>query len=234
LKKSETNMRKILLTSILSLFSSVRLGSSTPTADINFPLENAKKEQLAKVGSIGQIESAKNNLGGLDVRKKVKNAQELFQLEDAQQAHFLTSKNLVTWDSVLSMVKRRESLQLKPYICPGGHLSIGYGHLIVKGEDYLKNGVTEAQADSLLHSDMGYYRDWVEKTLKLKGNQLKAMTHFCYAFGTTKFLKSELYQKVKRKQPINEQIVKWVNINHKPNSSLLRQRNLELAWYNSK
>lgn len=228
-------MRKILLTSILSLFSSVRLGNGTPTSDTNLPPIDAKKQQLATIETIGQVEAASKKFGTLDVRKNLKNAQESFKIEDEQlQADFLTNKNLITWDSVVSMVKRRESLQLKPYICPGGHLSIGYGHLILKGEDNLKNGITEAQADSLLYSDMGYYRDWVKNTLKLRGNQLKAMTHFCYAFGTTKFLKSELYQKVKSKQPIDDQITKWVNINHKPNSSLLRQRNLELAWYNSK
>lgn len=228
-------MRKILLTSILSLFSSVRLGNGTPTSDTNLPPIDAKKQQLATIETIGQVEAASKKFGTLDVRKNLKNVQESFKIEDEQlQADFLTNKNLITWDSVVSMVKRRESLQLKPYICPGGHLSIGYGHLILKGEDNLKNGITEAQADSLLYSDMGYYRDWVKNTLKLRGNQLKAMTHFCYAFGTTKFLKSELYQKVKSKQPIDDQITKWVNINHKPNSSLLRQRNLELAWYNSK
>ena len=228
-------MRKILLTSILSLFSSVRLGSSSPTADFNFPLKNTDKEQLATIETIGRIEEAKSKMLTSNVIKSTKNAQEEFHLEDEQlQADSLTNKSLITWDSVMTMVKRRESLQLKPYICPGGHLSVGYGHLIVKGEDYLKNGITESQADSLLYSDMGYYRNWVKSTLQLKGNQLKAITHFCYAFGTTKFLNSELYQKVKSKQPIEEQIVKWVNINHKPNSSLLRQRKLELAWYNGK
>ncbi|GAB4192590.1 MAG: hypothetical protein OHK0057_21650 [Thermoflexibacter sp.] len=161
-------------------------------------------------------------------------AEQRFKEEDARlQTASLKTNSIVTWDSVISMVKRRESLQLRPYICPGGHLSVGYGHVITKGEEYLKEGITEAQADSLLHSDMEYYKDWIKKNLKLKGNQLKAMTHFCYAFGTTKLQKSTLYKKIKNGEPIEEEILKWVNIKGKPNSSLLRQRKLELAWYNN-
>lgn len=207
-------MRKFLITSILSLFSSVRLGSSNPNeAGIMPPIDSQVSARLV----------SEHNM-----------AEQRFKEEDALlQAASLKTNSIVTWDSVISMVKRRESLQLQPYTCPGGYLSVGYGHVITKGEEYLKEGITEAQADSLLHSDMEYYKDWVEKNLKLKGNQLKAMTHFCYAFGTTKLQKSTLYKKIKNGESIEEEILKWVNIKGKPNSSLLRQRKLELAWYNS-
>jgi len=207
-------MRKFLITSILSLFSSVRLSSSNPNEAVIMPTFDSQVS--AKLVS-------ENNT-----------AEQRFKEEDAHlQAASLKNHSIVTWDSVLSMVKRRESLQFQPYTCPGGHLSVGYGHVITKGEEYLKAGITEAQADSLLHSDMEYYKDWVKKNLKLKGNQLKAMTHFCYAFGTAKLQKSTLYKKIKSGEPIEEEILKWVNIKGKPNSSLLRQRKLELTWYNS-
>ncbi len=220
-------MRKLIFTSILSLFSSVRLGSSTPT-EFKLPLviTTETKNGLDEELSLKSVEQK-------TILRKV-NAEQSFRQEDKNlQMHLQGDKTIVTWDSVVSMVKRRESLQLKPYRCPGGYLSVGYGHLITKGEDGLRNGVTALQADSLLYNDMKHYKDWVEQTLHLKGSQLKAITHFCYAFGTTKLLKSELYDKIKAKEPIDEQILKWVNIKGKPNSSLSRQRNLELKWYNS-
>lgn len=220
-------MRKLIFTSILSLFSSVRLGSSTPSTEFKLPLEittteTSLNEQLS-------LKNAKHKATSRGV-----SAEQSFRQEDKNlRAQLQEDKTIVTWDSVVNMVKRRESLQLKPYRCPGGYLSVGYGHLITKGEDILRDGITEHQADSLLYNDMKYYKDWVQKNLKLKGNQLKALTHFCYAFGTTKLLKSELYDKVVAKEPIDDQILKWVNIKGRKNSSLIKQRNLELRWYNS-
>lgn len=220
-------MRKLIFTSILSLFSSVRLGSSTPNTEFKLPLEITTTET-----SLNEQLSLKN-VKHKAVSSSV-SAEQSFRQEDINlQVSLRESKLMVTWDSVVNVVKRRESLQLKPYRCPGGYLSIGYGHLITKGEDILKDGITAHQADSLLYNDMKYYKDWVQKNLKLKGNQLKAITHFCYAFGTTKLLKSDLYDKVVAKEPIEDEILKWVNIKGKPNPSLSRQRNLELQWYNS-
>ncbi|TAH19951.1 MAG: hypothetical protein EAZ08_07790 [Cytophagales bacterium] len=202
------------------------MGSSTPVID--------------KLPLVVTTEN-KTNLDAQLSLKKVKHktkpsitAEQSFRQEDENlQNSLIADKLMITWDSVANMVKRRESLQLKPYRCPGGYLSIGYGHLIRKGEEMLRNGITEAQADSLLYNDMKANRDWVENDLHLSGNKLKAFTHFCYAFGITKLKKSELYSRIKANEPIEDQILKWVNIKGRPNSSLLRQRKLELAWYNS-
>lgn len=219
-------MRKLIFTSILSLFSSVRLGSGTPVID--------------KLPLIVTTENKANTTEQLSL-KKVKNkakrsmtAEQSFRQDDENlQNAQVANKLMITWDSVVNVVKKRESLQLKPYRCPGGYLSIGYGHLITKGEEMLRGGITEAQADSLLYNDMKANRDWVENELRLSGNKLKAFTHFCYAFGITKLKKSELYSRIKANEPIDDQILKWVNIKGRPNQSLLRQRKLELAWYNS-
>lgn len=43
--------------------------------------------------------------------------------------------------------KRFEGLRLSPYLCPTGHLTIGYGH-------NLENGITEEIAVNLLDSDL--------------------------------------------------------------------------------
>jgi lysozyme len=207
-------MRKFLITSILSLFS-IRLGSSSP---------NEAGMIIPPIQDKPILVDGQKNIAELRFKQE----------DDRFEAALLKTKSLITWDSVFNMVKRRESLQLKPYTCPGGYLSVGYGHVITKTEEYLKAGITEEQADSLLHNDMEYYKSWVQKKLKLKGNKLKAITHFCYAFGTTKLQKSELYKRIQSGEAIEDEIIKWVNIKGKPNPSLLRQRKLELAWYNNK
>ena len=43
--------------------------------------------------------------------------------------------------------KKFEGLSFHPYLCPTGHLTIGYGH-------NLENGITEEIASSLLDSDL--------------------------------------------------------------------------------
>lgn len=50
--------------------------------------------------------------------------------------------------SAKEMIKRYEGLRLKPYICPAGRLTIGYGHNI---QD---NGITKAEADFILANDL--------------------------------------------------------------------------------
>ncbi len=49
----------------------------------------------------------------------------------------------------LARTRRYEGLRLKPYTCPAGHLTIGYGH-------NLENGITQETAEQLLRADLSY------------------------------------------------------------------------------
>ena len=50
-------------------------------------------------------------------------------------------------------IKSNEGLRFKPYDESKGRQAIGYGHLILPGEDALKQGITQKQADELFESD---------------------------------------------------------------------------------
>ncbi len=136
-----------------------------------------------------------------------------------------------TWDSLVTRIKSREGLMLEPYNCAAGYLTIGYGHLITEKDSVLLGGITEQQADSLLRKDLNYSKKWVKKNLKLKGTKLIAITNFCFAFGTSKLYRSTLYKKIQNKEKINEEILRWVNINGSPNSNLQEEREFELWLY---
>lgn len=56
----------------------------------------------------------------------------------------------------VDLVKRYEGLRLVPYLCPAGKLTVGYGHVIMPGEDDLKAGVSVSEAEGLLISDLGW------------------------------------------------------------------------------
>lgn len=136
-----------------------------------------------------------------------------------------------TWDSLINRIKSREGLMLAPYNCAGGYQTIGYGHLITKRDSALLGGITEKQADSLLRHDLNYSKKWVKKNLKLKGTKLIAITNFCFAFGTSKLYRSTLYQKIQNGEKIDEEILRWVNINGSPNPNLQEEREFELWLY---
>lgn len=140
-------------------------------------------------------------------------------------------ETIYTWDSLISRIKGREGLKLEPYNCAGGYRTIGYGHLITERDSSLVGGITEKQADSLLRKDLNYSKKWVKKNLKLKGTKLIAITNFCFAFGTSKLYRSTLYQKIQKKEKINEEILRWVKINGSSNASLKEEREFELWLY---
>lgn len=144
-----------------------------------------------------------------------------------------------TWNHLINRIKKRENLELKSYICPAGFNTIGYGHTIKSADrkhikDIDVTGINAQQADSLLNKDLNYCKDWVKKNLQLEGHKLMAITNFCYAFGTTKLRKSQLYKNIKTNQPIDSEIRRWVHINGRAAKNLIREREFELALYNAK
>ena len=56
--------------------------------------------------------------------------------------------NLDLFEAAETMIKRHEGLKLKPYLCPAGKLTIGYGRNM---EDV---GISEEEAVGLLHADI--------------------------------------------------------------------------------
>ena len=141
------------------------------------------------------------------------------------------AKIVYNWDSLITRIKGREGLMLEPYDCAAGYLTIGYGHLITERDSALLGGITEKQADSLLRKDLNYSKRWVKKNLKLKGTKLIAITNFCFAFGTSKLYRSTLYERIQKGEKIDEEILRWVNINGLPNSNLQEEREFELWLY---
>jgi len=83
------------------------------------------------------------------------------------------------------LVKRSEKLSLKPYICPAGKLTIGWGHVILPNEEYLKTGITEEKANELLTSDLKDAEDAVNTyvTVYLCQHQFDALVSFVFNLG---------------------------------------------------
>lgn len=82
--------------------------------------------------------------------------------------------------------KRFEGLRLKPYLCPAGKLTIGYGHNI---ED---NGITEEIAVKLLDTDLMAAEREVRAKFsgyaKLNEARQFVLTDMCFNIGISRLL----------------------------------------------
>lgn len=130
-------------------------------------------------------------------------------------------------DSVLNYIKLHEGLRLKPYKCPGGYLTIGYGHKIKQNEHF--NNITLIEAEAILKNDF-------EKAFKLTPNNLTypkrlALAHFIFCLGIGNYNKSGLKQKVLKNEYIGNEIIRWQYVKGKPYKSLLKARLFELQMY---
>jgi lysozyme len=85
-----------------------------------------------------------------------------------------------------SMIKRHEGLRLKPYKCPAGRLTIGYGRNL---EDV---GITELEASFLLQQDLLRTQQDLQhalpEVLAMTENRYNALADMLFNLGLTRFL----------------------------------------------
>ena len=85
----------------------------------------------------------------------------------------------------LKIIKKYEGLSLRPYYCPSGILTIGYGHT---GNDVKKGMViTKKQANELLKKDLVRFKKEVMKydsVYHWNENEYQALLSFAYNIGS--------------------------------------------------
>ncbi|TWB35742.1 lysozyme [Nitrospirillum pindoramense] len=92
----------------------------------------------------------------------------------------------------IALTEESEGLNLTAYLCPAGHLTIGYGHT---GPDVTEGmTITEAQAQDLLAQDLATAGNGVMAavTVPLTDNQYAALTDFAFNLGVGALTQSTL------------------------------------------
>jgi lysozyme len=96
----------------------------------------------------------------------------------------------------LALIKQEERFMARRYLCPAGKPTIGYGHVILPGEERYNTAVlTEAQASALLQQDIDKkYGAHVAGRVHrdLTQNQFDALVSLCFNIGTGGFDKSSV------------------------------------------
>jgi len=134
-----------------------------------------------------------------------------------------------------SIIKQFEGLALKPYKCPAGVLTIGYGHT---GSDVKDNmEITVHDAITILMKDIKKYRQSVYNEVGSICNdeQIAALTSFCFNVGIGNFLKSTLLKTIKKNPSdldgIKAQFMRWVNAGGNRLQGLILRRTAEYTMY---
>lgn len=141
------------------------------------------------------------------------------------------------YEEVIKLIKEREGFVETLYYCPGGVLTIGYGHAVKPRESFIYS-ITEESADSLLRVDFNEAIEFVKSTTDLEHYQLLAIAKFVYNVGSGNFYKSTLRKKILNNEPIDSEIIRWVNITTNTgiikSDWLLKSRKKELELFNLK
>ncbi|MEM7198472.1 MAG: lysozyme [Pseudomonadota bacterium] len=104
-------------------------------------------------------------------------------------------------DAGLQIIKHYEGFVARPYLCPAGYLTIGYGHL-VRDEDAKKfaKGISEDEAEHLLRVDVSVAENAVARLISqpLTENQFSALVSFTFNLGSGSLQSSTLRRKINR------------------------------------
>jgi len=126
-------------------------------------------------------------------------------------------------------IKRFEGLSLEVYADAAGYPTIGFGHLILPGENF--QSITIAQAEKLLRDDVARFEASVNKSVKvpLSQNMFNALVSFSYNVGIRAFESSTLLKKLNGGDYIgsSNELDRWVNAGGKQIAGLVNRRKYE-------
>ena len=95
-------------------------------------------------------------------------------------------------DIAIQIVKAFEGCCLDVYVCPGGYRTIGYGHLLRKGD--ITDCISREEAEELLELDLNKAQRWAVRLtgVELTDNQLGALTSFIFNVGSGNYQRSTM------------------------------------------
>ena len=135
--------------------------------------------------------------------------------------------------NLLTFIKHFESFSSQVYVCPGGHRTIGYGHVLKPGEKAQK--ITKDKAKTLLDNDLFEARYGVSRLIKvpLAPYQWDALTSFTFNVGTGALQSSRLRQCVNAEEhdEVPQEFLRWVYAGGRKLKGLVHRRTLESQWY---
>lgn len=127
-------------------------------------------------------------------------------------------------------LKFHEGFRSKPYICPGGKPTIGYGHQLRKGEHIRK--ISLRQADNLLERDIRVRFIKIKKKYKLNDRKTMALTLFSFNLGIGTLYKSTM-SKTNFSKNLYKNWTVYCKVKGKVHKALKKRRDFEYKLFKS-
>jgi len=135
-------------------------------------------------------------------------------------------------DNAIDLAMFFEGFYAKPYICPAGYWTIGYGHLCSKNHPQ----ITKAQAEVYLAEDL---QDALAGTLRLcpglmiDDRILGAIVDFTFNLGSGRLQTSTLRRKINQGalDEVPYQLSRWVYGGGKKLKGLVLRRQAEAVYF---
>jgi type VI secretion system secreted protein VgrG len=139
------------------------------------------------------------------------------------------------YNTAALFIKSEESLKLKPYKCPGGKWTIGWGHVMTRKERRLyRNGISVKQADELFDKDYAkFIKDVKRRFPELKSRKKIILTSMiAYNIGM-RFTTDGLGKAIKRGRNIEPYLSQYKLAGGRVRRGLVRRRKAEMVLWNS-
>lgn len=134
----------------------------------------------------------------------------------------------------LTLIKRFEGFSARPYRCPAGYMTIGYGHVVLPGEVW-EDAIDEDAAGRLLAVDVMVAERAVMRFIDAIKEQARfdALVSFTFNLGAAALQRSQLRQAVNRgdDEAAARQWVRWVYAGGRVLPGLVARRQAELGLY---
>ena len=135
----------------------------------------------------------------------------------------------------LNLIKLFEGYHPKPYLCIARRLTIGYGHILRKNENF--TSITKDQAHNLLVYDLSVSEQAVLRLIKaqLLQHQFDMLVSFTFNLGAGALQRSSLRAKLNRLEydEVPQELLRWIYAAGKPSHGLLKRRQFEAFIYSN-
>lgn len=144
-----------------------------------------------------------------------------------------------TSEKGIELIKKYEGFEAKPYLCPAGVPTVGYGATYYPNGNKVKMTdpeVDELQATYMLVKMLASYEDGVNRYVQqtISQNQFDALVSFAYNLGLGALKGSTLLKRVNSNPcdpDIRVQFGKWVKAGGKTLNGLVKRRAEETDLY---
>ena len=136
----------------------------------------------------------------------------------------------------IDLIKRFEGCKLKPYLCPAGLWTVGYGHVIGNGKEAPEKQLyTRGEINELLRTDLARFERGVLRycPVHLTQSQFDALVSFSFNLGLGVLQRSTLRQKILRKdgEGAAKEILKYNKAGGQVLKGLTRRREAEYRMF---